>query len=112
MRNSKARNLRKRQTEAEKKIWLTIRNRQLGGFKFRRQVSFGPYVADFVCHEAKLIFEIDGGQHATNQEPENRRTRFLEDQGYRVIRFWNNEVFENLEGVLERLKKELELPLT
>jgi len=89
-------------TEAEKRLWVRIRDRQLEGFKFRRQHPVGRYVADFACIEAKLIVELDGGQHADNPK-DLERTVWLESQGWCVIRFWNNEVFENLDGVLEHL---------
>lgn len=89
--------LRRDRTDAEDKFWQAVRNRQLGGFKFRFQHSIGPYVADFACLEAMLIVEIDGGQH--NEERDAERTRFLEDLGFAVLRFWNNDVLENLDGV-------------
>ncbi|HJU17653.1 MAG TPA: endonuclease domain-containing protein [Stellaceae bacterium] len=86
-------------TEAERKIWRKLRSRQMERYRFRRQVPIGRFIADFVCHEARLIVEIDGGQHDPASEPEARRTRFLEGEGYRVLRFWNNEVLENPDGV-------------
>ncbi|HZU89931.1 MAG TPA: endonuclease domain-containing protein [Stellaceae bacterium] len=76
-----------------------LRSRQMEGYRFRRQVPIGRFIADFVCHEVRLIVEIDGGQHDSAAEPEVRRTRFLESEGYCVLRFWNNEVLENLDGV-------------
>jgi very-short-patch-repair endonuclease len=91
--------LRREMTEAEKMIWERLRSRQTEGFRFRRQVPLGRFIADFVCHEAKLIVEVDGGQHDSSSEQEARRTCFLESQGYRVLRFWNNEVLENPDGV-------------
>ena len=99
----KARNLRKNSTDAEKYLWRHIRNRQLEGWKFRRQFPIGQYIADFVCPELKLIIEIDGGQHAELAEYDLRRTEFLQARGYQVVRFWNNEVLGNIEGVLETL---------
>ncbi len=90
--------LRRERTEAEDRFWQAVRNRQLDGFKFRFQHSLYPYVADFACLEAKLIVELDGGQHS--EEKDARRTAFLEAKGFRVLRFWNNEVLQNLEGVL------------
>lgn len=104
--------LRKRQTEAEKKVWSSLRDRRLKNQKFRRQVAMGPYIADFVCHEAKLIIEIDGGQHSVQENKDAQRTDWLNKEGYKVVRFWNNEVIENLEGVLERIVEEIEIPLT
>lgn len=97
-----ARKLRKEMTPAERLLWSRLRDRRLAGFKFRRQVPVGPYIVDFLCAEARVIVEIDGGQHnfpdARAQDQE--RTRFLEAKGYKVLRFWNNEVLGNLEGVL------------
>src|SRR5439155_25057178 len=95
----RARDLRRQMTEAEKAVWAMLRSRQLGGHRFRRQVPLGRYIADFVCHEARLIVEIDGGQHDPSVTSEIERSRFLESQGYRILRFWNNDVQQNLEGV-------------
>ena len=95
----RSRALRRSMTEAEKLIWRMLRSRQLNGCRFRRQVPIGRYIADFVCHELQLIVEIDGGQHEPVLPREAERTLFLEGQGYRVLRFWNNEVLENPEGV-------------
>ena len=94
-----ARTLRHAMTEAERSLWQILRARQTEGHRFRRQVPIGGFVADFVCHAARLIVEIDGGQHDPSSEEESSRTRFLEGEGYRVLRFWNNEVLENPEGV-------------
>jgi glutamate 5-kinase len=99
--NPYARRLRQEATDAEQKLWLEVRNRRLGGFKFRRQATIGPYVVDFLCPEHALIVEVDGSQH--NPEADAERSAFLEDLGYRVVRFWNNEVLQNLEGVLQSL---------
>ena len=96
----KARSLRKNQTDAEKLLWQKLRNRGLNDYKFRRQVPIGPYVADFLCESAQLIVEVDGGQHAENKEYDQYRDDFLRANGYKVIRFWNNEVLGNLDGVL------------
>ncbi len=101
------RKLRRDSTEAEKVIWRALRNRRLNGHKFRRQHPIGKFVADFCCMEAMLIVEIDGGQHDRQAEADARRTSELERQGYRVVRFWNNEVLGNLEGVLTVLRQEL-----
>ena len=92
-----ARRLRLTPTDAETRLWSRLRKKQLGGFRFRRQHPLGSYVVDFLCAEAKLVVEVDGGQHA-DESP--TRTRWLEQRGYRVIRFWNNEVLANTEGVL------------
>ena len=107
-----ARNLRRNQTDAEQTLWGALRNSRLQGLKFRRQAPMGRFVADFICHDRKLVIEIDGGQHIREQEDESARTKFFKGEGYRVIRFCNNEVLENLSGVLEKLTQELDLPLT
>ncbi len=98
----KARKLRRNQTDAERWLWQQLRAKQLGA-KFRRQQSIPPYIVDFVCFEHKLIIEVDGGQHDAQQQYDARRTKFLEQQGYHVVRFWNNDVFENKEGVLQHI---------
>ena len=97
----KARQLRSRMTEAERKLWQIFRGRQLGGYRFRKQAPLGKYVADFICYEAKIIVEVDGGQHNNPKEIsyDEQRTAWLSSQGYLVQRFWNNEVFEQLEAV-------------
>jgi very-short-patch-repair endonuclease len=92
-----ARRLRRTPTDAEMRLWWHLRYKQLAGFRFRRQHPLGPYVVDFFCAEARLVIEADGGQHADDGET---RTRWIEAQGYRVIRFWNNDVLGNTEGVL------------
>jgi very-short-patch-repair endonuclease len=86
-------------TDAERSVWRILRSSQMNGHRFRRQVPFGQYIADFVCHDARVIVEIDGGQHDLSSPEEAKRTRFLENQGYRILRFWNNEVLSNLAGV-------------
>lgn len=85
-------------TDAEARLWSLLRSRGLAGHKFVRQLPIGPYFADFACRELALIVEVDGGQHADSQRDETR-TRFLNAEGYSVLRFWNNEVLENPEGV-------------
>ena len=92
------RTLRRDMTEAEQRLWQILRSRQTEGCRFRRQVPIGGFIADFVCHATKLIVEIDGGQHDPSSEAEASRTRFLEAEGYRVLRFRNNEVLDNPEG--------------
>ena len=89
-------------TETEKRLWSKLRAGQLEGHKFVRQIGIGPYIADFACREARLIVEVDGGQHADNVE-DAERTAFLNECGYRVMRFWNNEVLSNTDGVLETI---------
>lgn len=103
---AKARLLRsERATEVEKILWRHLRAGQLGGVKFRRQHPLGVYILDFVSLEARLVIELDGGQHAaeTQAAHDGRRTRYLEDEGFLVLRFWNNDVMENLTGVLETI---------
>ena len=108
----RARSFRRALTPAEFALWTRIRGRQLGGFKFVRQEPIDRYYVDFVCCERRLIIELDGGQHS--ERPEDRqRDNELSALGYRVIRIWNNDVIENLDGVLQMLLSELEkLPLT
>ena len=99
----RARRLRRTQTDAEALLWRHLRNRQFAGLKFRRQAPVGSYVVDFLCEDEKLIVELDGGQHSA--EADRERTEQLERESYRVIRFWNNEVLGNVEGVLEQLRR-------
>jgi very-short-patch-repair endonuclease len=91
--------LRKELTAAEHKLWSLIRNDQLG-VNFRRQHAIGKYIPDFVCIEKKLIIEVDGSQHLEQQEYDNERMKYLESEGYKVIRFWNNEVTNNIDSVI------------
>jgi very-short-patch-repair endonuclease len=95
----RARKLRKNLTEAEKKLWRVVRKKQLIGLRFRKQVPIGIYIADFICFEKHLIIEIDGGQHCENIEYDKKRTLWLEHQGFQVIRFWNNEVMNDIDAV-------------
>ena len=95
--------LRQNQTSAEGLLWHYLRNKQLGGYKFRRQQPIGPYVADFACLPEKLLIELDGGQHADPNAPDEQRDQFLRQQGYRVLRFWNNAVFADCFSVLESI---------
>jgi very-short-patch-repair endonuclease len=98
--HGRARTLRRRMTDAERAVWRLIRARQIDGRRFRRQVPRGRYVVDFVCHDARLVVEVDGGQHDPASPGEIARTRFLEGEGYRVLlRFWNTGVLQNPEGV-------------
>ena len=84
-----------------------LRSRQTEGYRFRRQVPIGRFIADFVCHDARLIVEIDGGQHDPSSEPEVSRTQFLESEGYRVLRFRNNEVLDNPDGAQAMIAEDL-----
>jgi very-short-patch-repair endonuclease len=99
-----SRNLRKRQTEAENLLWRHLRRKQVEGFRFRRQQPIGRYIGDFVCLEKRLILEIDGGQHDIERDKDQERTNWLVTEGYRVLRFWNIDVLNNLEGVLETIR--------
>jgi very-short-patch-repair endonuclease len=103
-----ARKLRRNQTDAERLLWSRLRDRLLANAKIRRQTPIAGYVADFVCEDAKLIVEVDGGQHAEN-ERDDERTAVLEASGYRLLRFWNNDVMANLDGVLQRIVEMLEI---
>jgi very-short-patch-repair endonuclease len=104
---TRARRLRTDQTEAEKKLWARLRARQLRGVKFRRQHPVGPFIADFCCVEARLIIELDGGQHALRTNKDERRTMFLRRSGYQVLRFWDHDVLANTDVVLERIREKL-----
>jgi very-short-patch-repair endonuclease len=99
-----ARNLRKRLTNTERFLWSKIRARQIEGCKFRRQTPIGKYIVDFVCHEQRVIVEVDGGQHSENAKEDGIRDKWFGEQGYRILRFWNNEVLTNMEGVLEVIR--------
>lgn len=105
---NRARSLRHNQTDAENRLWWHLRNRNLGGFKFRRQHPVGPYITDFACLEKMLIVELDGGQHAEQVEDDLVRSKFLEAEGFRVMRFWNHEVLESIDAVLEKIFEVLE----
>jgi len=102
-----ARSLRKNQTDAERKLWRCLRARELCGFKFRRQYPVAPYIVDFICVEKRLIVEIDGGQHAMMSEADGLRSRFLNDRGYRVLRFWDNDALLRTDEVLARILESL-----
>ncbi len=106
----RSRSLREDQTPAEAKTWRALRGRGLGGFKFVRQEPIGPYFADFVCRDEKLIVEIDGATHSTDEELRHdaRRTEFLQAQGYRLVRFVNEEVYRNMDGVLQTILAKLD----
>jgi very-short-patch-repair endonuclease len=94
-----SRRLRREMTDAERRLWQNIRERQMGGHKFRRQHPAGRYVLDFVCLEARLVIEVDGGQHGERVEEDRLRSQWLEARGFRVVRFWNHEVLNHLEEV-------------
>ena len=102
---TRARALRRGQTPAERTLWARLGGRRLAGAKFRRQQPIGPYIVDFVSFEHNLVVEVDGGHHneVVTRVADQERTAWLESEGYRVVRFWNNEVQRNLEGVLENI---------
>ena len=102
----KARALRTNATDAEWHLWKFLRKRQLEGYKFSRQMPAGPFICDFMCREAKLVIELDGG-HGERVEEDRKRTAFIEREGYRVLRFWNNDVMGQTEGVLEVVREAL-----
>ncbi|MGO9267381.1 MAG: endonuclease domain-containing protein [Candidatus Binataceae bacterium] len=105
--HDRARDLRRNQTEAEKRLWARLRDGQIYDVKFRRQFPIGEFIADFACPAAHLAIELDGAQHAEQTEKDQWRTRLLAEHGYRVLRFWNEEVMTNIEGVLEKIIEEL-----
>ena len=110
MSTSRARLLRRNLTDAERKLWTRLRRNQLDGHYFRRQVPVGRFIVDFLCKERRLVVEVDGGQHAVRHAADASRSQVLRRRGYRVIRFWNNEVLENIDGVLETIRAELDAP--
>jgi very-short-patch-repair endonuclease len=103
LRHETQRKLRRNMTDAELRLWRCLRSRQMSGYKFRRQHPFEDYVLDFVCLEAMLVVEVDGGQHAQNATTDELRTKKLTDAGFRVIRFWNNDIFRNIEAVADSI---------
>src|SRR3989338_4631933 len=98
-----ARSLRKRMTKAENRMWYYLRDRRLCGYKFVRQYVIGNYIVDFICREKNLIIEVDGGQHTTAMVYDEQRSEYLRSRGYQIVRVWNNEVFGNLEGVMQQV---------
>ena len=101
---TRARQLRNGAPEAEQRLWFALRNRQLVGAKFRRQYVIGRYIADFACTEHRLIVELDSGQHAWQMKYDRKRTEFLEAQGFRVLRFWDNAVLSDGDAVLQSIR--------
>ena len=97
----RARQLRANPTDAERALWSILRKGQIPGHRFRRQAPIGPYIVDFVCFENKLVIEVDGGQHAEQADYDDARTAWLESQGFRVLRFWNNQVLQEMDAVRE-----------
>ena len=107
----KARELRKNMTPQERKLWNILKNRQFYGYRFRRQFPIGKYIVDFVNRRKNIVIEIDGGQHnlSENTEYDRNRTEYLNSEGYTILRFWNNEIDNNIEGVYQRLKEYFEV---
>lgn len=105
----RAKELRQKSTDAERLLWSRFRNKRLMGIKFRRQAPIGRYIVDFVCYEHDLIIEIDGGHHQEQQASDLSRTEWLRSRGFRVIRYWNNEVLEDIDSVLESIRVTLEV---
>jgi very-short-patch-repair endonuclease len=104
----RARSLRETPSDAEALLWYHLRDRRLANYKFRRQRPIGPYFADFACLEARLVVELDGGQHLEAVAYDQSRTRFMHDHGYRVLRFWNDEVLTQTDAVRERILQALQ----
>jgi very-short-patch-repair endonuclease len=108
MNTKRAQELRKNLTDAEQHLWRILKRHQIAGVKFRRQQPLGSFIVDFVCFERRLIVEVDGGQHAEQVPYDEQRTGWLEAQGYCVLRFWNNDVLANAEGVAEAIGNAVE----
>jgi very-short-patch-repair endonuclease len=102
-----AKTLRKDMTDAERRLWYHLRGHRFEGGKFKRQKPLGPFIVDFVCLSSRLVIELDGGQHADDPAYDQRRDALLAANGYRVLRFWNHEVMQELNGVLERIREAL-----
>ncbi len=102
-----SRELRATMTDAERKLWACLSARKVAGARFNRQFPIGPLICDFVSRGAKLVIEVDGGQHAVEAERDAARTRYIESQGYRVIRFWNNDVLDRIEGIVMEIERVL-----
>jgi very-short-patch-repair endonuclease len=103
----RARELRSSATPAERKLWTYISRSQVGGVKFSRQIPVGPFICDFVSRSHRLVIELDGGQHDENEGRDRERTAYIEEMGFRVLRFWNTEVLESVESVVSRIEAEL-----
>jgi very-short-patch-repair endonuclease len=101
-----AKKLRRNSTQAEALLWRSLKARQLDGIKFRRQQPVGKFIVDFVCFEKRIVIELDGGQHAITKSRDNDRDRWLADKGFIIMRFWNNDLFENLDGVLAVIRQQ------
>lgn len=108
MSKNRARKLRKNPTEAERKLWTHLRLRQICGYKFRRQHPLGPYIVDFACLEKKLVIEVDGGQHDEQRLYDAKCDKWLEENGFKVLRFWNNQVLRDIGIVRDVIANELD----
>ena len=102
-----AKNLRRNLTDSERVLWNCLRTERFKGLTFRRQEPIGRYIVDFVCYENGLIIEVDGGQHAGDMDKDGRRDEWLRGEGFKILRFWNNDVLTNIEGVAEMIKQNL-----
>ena len=107
---ARAKKLRSNMTDAERRLWYWLRAHRFDGHKIKRQVPIGPYIVDFACLGSKLIIEVDGGQHSESQR-DVERDNYLRENGFRILRFWNNDVLRNTDGVLELILSELQAPL-
>ncbi len=105
-----ARSLRSNSTDAEKLLWEQLRKRQLDGIKFRRQYPVAPYIVDFASVEKMLIIELDGSQHASRHEYDQARDRYLQSQGFRIVRYWNNQIFSDMDAILAEIRSFLHSP--
>lgn len=104
----RSRDLRKNLTDAEQKLWQKLRNKQINDHKFRRQFVLGNYIVDFICLDKRLIIEVDGGQHMDNVDYDSQRDKWLKSQNFKVLRFWNNQVLNEIDSVLEVIVKNVE----
>jgi very-short-patch-repair endonuclease len=104
---ARSRELRLNATDAERKLWVQLSARKIAGVRFNRQFPVGPFICDFVSRSAKLVIEVDGGQHAVDVEKDQARTAYLQSQDYRVIRFWNNDMLERIDGVVSEIERVL-----
>ncbi|HVF94745.1 MAG TPA: endonuclease domain-containing protein [Sphingomonas sp.] len=105
---ARSRELRANMTDAERKLWSYLSARKVAGVRFNTQFPIGPFIGDFVSRGAKLVIEIDGGQHSSADHDDHERTRYMEVRGYRVIRFWNTDVLANIEGVVSEIERVLQ----
>ncbi|MEQ1527421.1 MAG: endonuclease domain-containing protein [Gallionella sp.] len=105
----RARTLRSNMTDVERLLWQSLRGKQINGYRFRRQHPIGKYIADFACVEQRLVVELDGSQHQNQLAYDEQRSLYLQEQGWRVLRFWNNDMLENFEGVLFVIAEHLEV---